>query len=165
MRSQQVSDEFDPLLFIGRLNELGIPYLLIGSVAAAMHDIPIGSADYDFWVTPASRQSIYDLADSFGLAGSYRPDDVQPQDSFTDGGIAKIDFFFVSEFVNQKKGIRLSFDDVHKRSLLKRDSDGSFAVRVHSLDDLIAMKDMLMELRPDQIRQLEYLLIRKETSD
>jgi len=164
MLSQSVDDIFDPLSFIGKLNDAGIPYLLIGSIAAAMHDIPIGSADYDFWVKSEQRARVYDLAASCGLSGSYRAQDCRPQDTFSDGEFAKVDFFFVSEFANEKKNIRLSFDEAYSRSLLKRDSDGTFEVRIPSLDDLISMKNILAELRPDQIRQLEYLLIKKENS-
>lgn len=164
MRSQPIDDSFDPLLFITKLNEAGFPYLLIGSIAAAMHDIPIGSADYDFWVKPEQRERAYDLAASCGLSGTYASRDCRPQDTFSDGEFAKIDFFFVSDFANEKKNIRLSFDEAYSRSLLKRDDDGSFEVRIPSLDDLISMKNILAELRPDQIRQLEYLMSKKDRS-
>ncbi len=161
MRSQQIDDSFDPLSFITKLNEAGLPYLLIGSIAAAMHDIPIGSADYDFWVRPDQRERLYNLAASCGLSGLYSARDNRPQDTFSDGEFSKIDLFFVSEFANEKKNIRLSFDEAYSRSLLKRDDDGTFEVRIPSLDDLISMKNILAELRPDQIRQLEYLLAKK----
>lgn len=164
MRSQPIDDSFDPLSFITKLNEAGIPYLLIGSIAAAMHDIPIGSADYDFWVTPEQRGRVYDLAVSCGLAGSYGAGDCRPQDTFSDGEFVKIDFFFVQQFANEKKNIRISFDEAYSRSLLKRDSDGTFEVRIPSLDDLISMKSILAELRPDQTQQLEYLMLKKEQS-
>jgi len=164
MRSQPIDDSFEPLFFITRLNETGIPYLLIGSIAAAMHDIPIGSADYDFWVKPEQRDRVYDLAASCGLSASYRARDSRPQDTFSDGEYSKIDFFFVKEFANEKKDIRLSFDEAYARAVLKRDNDGSFEVRIPSLDDLIIMKNILLELRPDQIRQLEYLMSKKDSS-
>ena len=164
MRSQPIDDSFDSLSFITKLNEAGIHYLLIGSIAAAMHDIPIGSADYDFWVQPEQRERVYDLAASCGLSGTYGPLDCRPQDTFTDGEFAKMDFFFVQEFANEKKDIRLSFDKAYSRSLLKRDDDGTFEVRIPSLDDLISMKTILAELRPDQMRQLEYLILKRDRS-
>lgn len=164
MRSQEIDAAFDPLDFISRLNTAGLRYLLIGSVAAAMHDIPIGSADYDFWVSPADRDLVYNLTAACALSGAYRAEDRRPQDTFTDSELAKIDFFFVDAFANEKKDIRLSFDEAYARSLLKRDSDGSFEVRIPSLDDLITMKQILAEMRPDQMRQLEYLTAKKEQS-
>ncbi len=139
MRSQQIDESFDPLSFITKLNEAGLSYLLIGSIAAAMHDIPIGSADYDFWVKPEQRSQVYELTASCGLSGSYRAGDNRPQETFSDGEFAKVDFFFVQEFANAKKNIRLSFDEAYSRSLLKRDDDGSFEVKIPSLDDLIIM--------------------------
>ena len=162
MRSQPIDDSFDPLSFITKLNEAGISYLLIGSIAAAMHDIPIGSADYDFWVRPSDRDLVYNLTADCALSGAYRAEDRRPQDTFTDGELAKIDFFFVQEFANEEKNIRLTFDDAYSRSLLKRDNDGSFEVRIPTLDDLISMKNILAELRPDQIRQREYLMAKKD---
>lgn len=45
---------------------------------------------------------------------------------------------------------------------MRADSNGGFLVRIPDIDDLVLLKEVLAELRPDQALQLEYLKTKRE---
>jgi hypothetical protein len=157
MKSQSVEDEFDPLELIKRFNRGDVRYLLIGSMALAMYDSPVGSADYDFWIAGEDRVKTYEILDGFGLQGEHDKDTTEPLDTFSDGELLKIDVFFVKVFSNEMKGITIPFKDVYGRSIVRKDPQGDFLVRVPTLDDLILMKKVVEDPRPQYQKHIEYL--------
>jgi hypothetical protein len=150
---------FDPVEFIGALNSLKVRYLLIGRQAVVQYGAPLFSFDYDFWIDPGDRNAVYGIASQFELTGRYSALDMKPIDSFTDDEGNKVDAFFVGVF--SKKDIRLAFDDVYGRSVLKADPESDFFVRIPSIDDLIDLK-RLGDMRPKDLEDIEYLEVIRE---
>ncbi|MCX7793149.1 MAG: hypothetical protein N2257_01900 [Thermodesulfovibrionales bacterium] len=153
--------EFDPLEIIKAFNREGIRYILIGRQAVVQYGAPLFSFDYDFWIDPEDRFSVYRLLERLCLSGKYSSEDKRPVDSFSDDEGNKIDVFFVKAFDKPSIGISLDFDKVYERSVVKKDPDSDFYVRIPSIDDLIKLKQ-LGELRPKDLEDIEYLKKLKE---
>jgi hypothetical protein len=145
MKSQSGAEP-DPLELIRRFNKKGIRYLLIGSMALSMHDAPLGSADWDFWVASEDRAKAYDVLKGLGLQGVHGPETKRP-----------LDIFFVKSFSNTKKKITVAFEDVYERSIIRSDPAGDFFVRVPILKDLISMLKVVDTPRPQHAKHIEYL--------
>ena len=149
--------EPDPIELIRRFNRENIRYLLIGSMALAMHDAPFGSADWDFWVSSEDRTPAYEVLSRYGLHGEHSKTVKRPFDTFTDDEFFKVDVFFVKVFSNKKKDIAIAFNDAYERAVIKKDPTGDFFVRVPILDDLITMLKVVETPRPQHVKHMEYL--------
>lgn len=157
MKSQGDDDFVDPVAMMRKFNAEGVRYLLIGSMAAAMHNAPFGSADWDFWIAGEDKARVYDILGRFGLQGQYDKTENRPMDVFTEDEGFKVDVFFVKAFSNEERHITVIFDDVYRRSVVKKDQKGDFSVRVPTLEDLMLMKKMLPTPRSEHVKQMEYL--------
>lgn len=157
MKVQEIDEKFDPIELIRRLHQENVKFMLIGATAIAMHGANLGSMDYDFWILGEDRMKVYAVLRSFGLSGNPDPNHIEPINVFMNEDGDKVDTFFMRSFVNEEKKMEIRFDDVYDRSVVKADPNSDFHVRIPAIEDLIAMKMVLSELRPQHIKQIEYL--------
>lgn len=160
----QIDEGVDPVELIRRLNENDVKYLLIGAMALSMHDVPVGSMDWDFWIHREDKKKTYDVFSEFGLTGNHNHADAVPMEIFTNDEGFKVDVFFVKDFKNKKKGMTVAFDDVYSRSVVREDPKGGFFVRIPSLEDLLLMLRVLDEPRYQHLKRMEYIdeILKKE---
>ncbi len=158
MKTQQVENGFDPIKLISALNTNSIRYILIGRQAVVQYGASLFSFDYDFWIHSDDRDKTYLIIYSFGLESKYKPNENQPIDIFTDDEGNKVDVFFVKTMKNENKGLNLLFDDVYNRSIINKDNKSTFFVRIPSIDDLIALKQ-IGDIKPKDEEDVEYLNI------
>lgn len=133
------AEPFDLLKFTTALNQSKLRYLLIGRWAVAYYGAPIVTADFDFWIPPEERARFIEiLATNFDA--ELPPADRQTRPLLTAHvGPDQIDCFSPRRISN-REGEILDFDTVYRRSRILKDETAGVAVRVPSLDDLIALK-------------------------
>ena len=158
--------QFDLIDFLRQMHRRKIKCLLIGRWAVAQHGAPVVTVDYDFWVDPADRVRMFRVLE---VAYDARlPDEEQWSKPMVTAfvGPDKIDCFSARKIVNEE-GQELVFEEVHARSVLKRDSSESLEFRIPSIDDLIALKKFSHQDPTKHARNLEdirYLLTVKRKS-
>jgi hypothetical protein len=156
MRSQ-TDESADPIEIIRRLNEREVRYLLIGAMALAMYDVPVGSADWDFWIHGEDREKAYEIFTGFGLSGNYDRKEKIPKEAFVDDDGFKVDVFFVKDFKHKRKDMNIAFQDVYSRAVIREDPDGGFFVRILALDDLLRSLEVIDEPRYQHLKRMEYI--------
>jgi hypothetical protein len=134
---------FDPLALIAALNSTGVPYIVIGGLAAVLHGSPRPTADLDLMVLeihdrlhPIAR-ILRELSavpyDRLGTTADINPDWLRRRPTFP-----------LLEFHTSMGGIDLddygtaTYRDVEQRSV--EVGLGKQSVRFAGLDDLIALK-------------------------
>jgi hypothetical protein len=155
--------EFDPVELINAFNANNIRYVLIGRQAVVQYGANLFSFDYDFWVHPEDRTSTYKIIRDFGLSGRYSPSDRRPVDMFTDDEGNKVDIFFVKSMSSRKMKIHKEFDRVLEKSVVKKDVESIFFVRIPCIEDLIELKQLGNRSAKDA-EDIEYLKVIKKRS-
>ncbi len=145
--------EFDPLELIRRLNKSNIRYLLIGRQAVVQYGAPLFSFDYDFWIDPADRGKTFAIIESFGLISGGKK---TPIVIFDDDEGNKVDVFFTKTLASEFRNIKCDFETAFKRSVIKKDPDTDFFVRIPHINDLVLLKQ-LGEMAPKDYEDVEYL--------
>jgi len=149
---------FDPLKLIRQFNKNNIKYILIGRQSVVQYGAPLFSFDYDFWVHPEDRGKTFEITESFGLSSGLedKPRAKKPIVTFDDDEGNKVDVFFARVLAGKNKDISLSFDEVFKRSGVKKDPKSDFYVRIPDIDDLILLKQ-LGDMAAKDYEDVEYL--------
>jgi hypothetical protein len=132
--------EFDLLRFVRTLNRKEIPYLLIGRWAVILHGAPLMTVDYDFWIPGDFRKQVLMYLEQSGYEVPAVEDWDKPITTVY-AGPDKIDFLFFKKMTN-REGQVLTFVDCFRRADLKEDRPKRIAIRIPSIDDLIALKKM-----------------------
>jgi len=132
------AEGFDLIQFIKVLEERSIRYLLIGRWAIILHGAPLMTADYDFWIDPASKAKLLRILDRMRFEVPAETDRKSPIISVYRSS-EKIDLFFMRR-VSNRENIILSFDECWRRADVKIDPQHHFSIRVPSLKDLIELK-------------------------
>jgi len=136
-------------------NKKHIRYLLIGRQALLFYGAPLFTYDYDFWIHPEDKDTVFDyLEDTLGMEASRDRIEKRPIFAFHSDSADKIDVFIVRKITN-KKGETLDIDECLIRSVEISQPDSDFHVRLPSIDDLIKLKKM--GKRPKDIEDIEYL--------
>jgi hypothetical protein len=155
----------DPIEFIGRLNEAGIRYLLVGRQAVVQYGAPVQSFDFDFYLCPepGSLEALRALADELGL--EHESVDAGEPPGFLRLHADNIAFdFFRARSYTSRDGTRLVFDEMWQRRVTKRGP--AFSVEVPCIEDLITTKKMRDPSTPEGMKDLEDLryleVIRRE---
>jgi hypothetical protein len=140
--------EFDLVEFVRFLDRKKILYLLIGRWAVILHGAPLMTADYDFWIDSAGKETLLRLLEKEDY--EVPPESQWKQPILTVyAGPEKIDFFFARKVTN-REGERLEFSECWKRSDVKEDPRRSISLRVPSIDDLITLKKMPRKSREEE---------------
>lgn len=149
---------YDPINLIRRFNKKNIRYILIGRQSVVQYGAPLFSFDYDFWVHTEDRDKTFEIIESFGLASGLenKQRTTKPIVIFDDDEGNKVDVFFAKVLAAKKKDISISFDEVFKRSVIKKDSKSDFYVRIPDIDDLILLKQ-LGDMVAKDYEDVEYL--------
>jgi len=152
--------QFDLIDFLRQLHRRNIRCLLIGRWAVAQHGAPVVTVDYDFWVDPADRVRLFRLLEV--TYDARLPDEEQWSKPMVTAyvGPDKIDCFSARKIVNEE-GQELVFEEVHARSVAKKDPGANLEFRIPSIDDLIALKKFSHQDPTKHARNLEdirYLL-------
>lgn len=145
---------FDPLELITNFNKSGLRYVLIGRHAVIQYGAPLFSFDYDFWIHREDREKSYKIIKDFGLIPNHEISRKRPIVNFTDDEGNKVDVFFFKSVTN-RDGITLTFDLVYQNSVIKKDPEGEFYLRIPCIEDLIQLKKM--GNRTKDIEDIEYL--------
>lgn len=152
--------KFDPVNLIKQFNRKNIRYILIGRQAVVQYGAPLFSFDYDFWIHPDDREPTFETIEDFGLetnpenrsgTGVRRPIII-----FDDDEGNKVDLFFAKILAASRRDIKVAFDKTYKNSILKKDPDSDFYVRIPAIDDLILLKQ-LGDLAAKDREDIEYL--------
>lgn len=157
---------FDLIDFLRQVHRRNIRCLLIGRWAVAQHGAPVVTVDYDFWVDPADRVRLFRLLEV--TYDAQLPDEEQWSKPMVNAyvGPDKIDCFSARKIVNEE-GQELVFEEVHARSVVKKDHGANLEFRIPSIDDLIALKKFSHQDPTKHARNLEdirYLLTVKRKS-
>lgn len=133
---------------------------MIGRWAVAQHGAPVVTAGYDFWIAPEDRIRIFELLSDIFDA------ELPPRNKWRNPiitafiGPDKVDCFSPKKIVNDE-GQELVFEEVYKKSDLKRNQEAGISFRIPAIDDLIAMKKFSRKDPLKHARNLEdirYLL-------
>jgi hypothetical protein len=146
----------DPIDFIGRMNDAGIRYLLVGRQAVVQYGAPVQSFDFDFYLCPESGtlERLLGIAAELGLEHE-EVDDASPP-GFIRLHADNIAFdFFRARFYTTRDGTRLVFEEMWERRVTKEGP--SLLVHVPCLDDLIATKKMRDPDSTEGLKDLEDL--------
>lgn len=136
-------------------------YLLIGGHAVNQYGSPGITKDFDFWIDSNQREIALNVLAERGF-------DLPPKEDWTHPILnayadwEKIDLFFTRRMMNLENRL-LDFEDFYAKSTLFIDDKKGFAVRVPSIEDLIALKKMRKPNAKDSldIAFLEKLLQKK----
>jgi hypothetical protein len=158
--------QFDLIDFLRQMHRRKIRCLLIGRWAVAQHGAPVVTVDYDFWVDPADRVRMFRVLEV--AYDAQLPEEEQWSKPMVTAyvGPDKIDCFSARKIVNEE-GQELVFEEVHARSVQKKDPSESLEFRIPSIDDLIALKKFSHQDPTKHARNLEdirYLLTMKRKS-
>jgi hypothetical protein len=130
--------EFDFFRFVRMLSQMDIPYLVIGRWAVILHGAPLLTADYDFWIEPASKEKLLRALEPRGYELPDRSRWKRPILAVF-AGAEKIDLFFFRRITNSE-GQTLTFDDCRGRADIKYDFERHISIPVPAIDDLILLK-------------------------
>ena len=136
---------------IRSFNRSGVRYVLFGRQAVVLHGAPMTSFDYDLWVSPADRTTVFHLMEEAGLDPTSTTAEKKPIVNFMNESL-KIDIFFLKGF-----GRGIEFEDCFANSVIMKDGDGRFFIRVASIDDLIRLKSFRNTLRQKDREDIKYL--------
>lgn len=140
---------------VKKFNEKNIRYLLIGRQALMFYGASLFTYDYDFWIHPDDKNSVFDyLEDVLGFESSHERDKKRPIFTFQSDSADKIDIFFVKKITNKDKET-IDIDDCLDNAQEIHEPNSDFFIRVPSVDDLIKLKKM--GKRPKDIEDIEYL--------
>ena len=121
---------------------------------------PVLTQDYDLWFDRKSRDSVLEY---FGVELHYdlvhAPIESPPLVTVL-AGTERIDAWFVRGMVNREQK-RVDFDELFARSAKVGDPEGVW-FRVPSIDDMIALERMGVEVRPKDEEDIRYLQVRRE---
>jgi hypothetical protein len=151
---------FDEAEFFRAIARSGARALLIGRKALVVLGLPVLTADYDFWVHPDDALSFNDVVKRFGLFPNASPDEARKRGRYALENDEKVDVL-LARAVSTVDGVEVRFDDGWKRSEALEAGAG-VAVRVPSLDDLIATKRFAARPKDaEDLRLLEGLRARR----
>ncbi len=128
-----------------------VRYVIIGRQAVVLYGAPVTSFDYDLWVSSEDRDKVFGVLEQDGFEASSEKIDKRPLVTFVND-IVKIDIFFVKAF-----GKRINFDQCLKNSIIVKDKDSDFFIRLASPDDLIKLKSFREPLREKDREDIAYL--------
>lgn len=148
---------FDFPTLVGELDQRGVRFLLIGRQAMILRGAPVHTFDYDLWVDPDARASLFDhLVRERGFEASADPKGAAPLISVF-AGHEKLDLFLFRE-VRNREGETLTFDQAWQDATLFEDPDApSFRVRAPSIAHLVLLKKLRPPNRKDD-EDIKYLL-------
>lgn len=159
------SPQFDLIRFLKEAGKRKIRFLMIGRWAVAQHGAPVVTSDYDFWVALKDRFQIFQLLSE--IFDAELPPRSQWRKPIVTAFIGpdKVDLFSQKKIVNDE-GQELAFQEVYRRSELKKIPEANISFRIPALEDLIAMKKFSRKDPLKQARNLEdirYLLTLKQS--
>lgn len=130
--------QFDEALFFRAISASGLRALLIGRRALIALGIPVMTADYDFWIHIDDIEGFNAEALPFELIPDRTPLEARRSGRYRLQNDELVDVL-VARSVPGPDG-PLVFDDVWSRRSTLDGDDGSGAISVPSLDDLISSK-------------------------
>jgi hypothetical protein len=136
---------------IQQFNSKLVRHVLIDRQAVVLYGAPVTSFDYDLWVSSDDRDKVFDILEQNEFEASSEKQDKRPPVTFV-RDIFKIDIFFVKAF-----GKLINFDQCFKNSVIVKDKDSDFFVRLASIDDLIKLKGFRKVLGTKDIEDIAYL--------
>jgi hypothetical protein len=146
----------DPIVFIERMNEAHLRYLLVGRQAVVQYGAPVQSFDFDFYLCPEPESLETLLRIAAGLGLEHEEVDREDLPGFIRLHADNIAFdFFRARMYTTRDGTRLVFEQMWDRRVTKKGE--SFHVHVPCLEDLIATKRMRDPESADGIKDLEDL--------
>lgn len=136
---------------IRQFNENRVRYIIIGRQAVVLYGAPVTSFDYDLWLSSEDRDKAFGILEQDGFEASSEKEDKRPLVTFVND-LVKIDIFFVKAF-----GKRIDFDHCFRNSVIVKDKDSDFFIRLATPADLITLKSFREPLREKDREDIAYL--------
>lgn len=146
--------EFEKI--IRGFNKRKIRYLLVGRQAVMLYGAPLFSFDYDFWIHPEDKNTLFDfLEDELGFEVTINRDEKKPIFSFFTKTGNKLDIFIYKSVTNKEKE-KIVIEKVLINSNKIKEPNSNFYIVVPSIDDLIKLKKI--GNRAKDLEDIEYLM-------